>query len=107
MKTVSEWLSELDTHAIYDADWIMNNFHEETGETADWPVNSYETLVKEIQSRGLEGRLEGGPGDMYCTTQRIAWACYKQYAGGEGAAEFYGRGTQIRAWIAAIKDAGR
>ncbi len=107
LKSVSEWLSELGTHSIYEAEWLVENFKEETGEKADWPALTYKTMLKMVQDRGLGGNLSGEVSDMFTDTFRAAYWCYNKYAKGKGADEYHGRGTQVRAWIAAIKEVGK
>lgn len=105
MKSVSEWLSELDTHGIYDAQWLASNFKEETGKLPDFPKVSYEMMLAQVEERGLGGHLEGKPGDMYTDTTRAARELCERYGNGVRARNYHGRGSQVRAWIEVIKTA--
>lgn len=104
-KAVSEWLGELDTHLIYDADFLAENFKTETGKKPCWQTYGYKTMCDRIKRRGKGGNLDGEPGDRFAETYVVAAALYCEYGNSE-APELYGMGSQVRAWNEGIKAAG-
>ena len=105
-KSVSEWLSALDTHAIFEAGYLAKAFTKETGESPCWVPIPYKSMLRMIDDRGA-GNLQGEPGEDFADTFHVALACYHKYADGKGAGDFYGRGTQVESWITAIKEIGK
>lgn len=58
-KKISEFLSTLDSHGIYDADALAEDFTKQTGEQPCWNTSTVAQTRKAIAGRGLGGHVAG------------------------------------------------
>jgi len=101
-QTVSEYLSELDAHEIYDSEEIGKDFIKYTGMYPCWTGIPAEEMRKAIKARGLGGELDGNM-DMISGFQ-MAEACAMQYANFRPVV--VGRGSLFRECIRVLKQKG-
>lgn len=100
MKKIHEWLSELDSHGIYDAKQISENFKKETGVEPCWGHHSAGAIKAMIEARGLGGNFDGD--EPAIAGYEIAEALAEKY-GDTSFAIFHGRGSRFRAALASIE----
>lgn len=103
MKKIHEWLSELDSHSIYDAKQIKENFKKETGTEPCWGHHSASTIRAMIEHRGLGGEFSGD--EPAISGYEIAEALAEKY-GDTSFAMYHGRGSRFRAALESIEKAG-
>lgn len=104
---VSEFLSELDSHGIYDAELLAADFKEKTGEKPCWSTFSAKQTAKTMANRGLGGTIKTkDPKKMLAYGYTTAIACASEYVPGFQSTKL-GRGSAFGEAIAALQKAGR
>lgn len=99
---VSEYLSELDAHEIYDSKAIGEDFLKATNTYACWDGIPAKVMREAIKARGLGGELDGDM-DMISGFQ-MAEACAYKLAEFRPVAQ--GRGSLFRECIRVLKHKG-
>ena len=100
----SEWLEGFDSHGIYDAKRIAQDFKKKTGLDPCWPVHSAKEMVGMIEARGLGGDFHGttpavsGYEIAEALAETLAKSCTHQ--------SFHGRGSRFRDAMQALKENG-
>lgn len=111
MKKPSEWLSDFDSHGIYEAEACEKDFRESCGPLPTdpvpvWPVHSVAATRQAIKARGVGGIVNGNSRDRVCYGYEIANALAEHYAKFSGFRRFHGRGSQFEASVRALHEAG-
>ena len=84
---VSEFLQTLLSYEMYDEPRLSEEFRKETGHEAGWPTTN------------------NGP-IQYARGYEVAMWCEEKFAGTRESHQFYGRGSQFRAALKALKEKG-
>lgn len=103
---ISDWLSTIDSHGIYKAEPMMQDFKASTGyEPEGWPIHTHRDTARAMRNDHRGGQLDEAPADTkeiwgYELAQHLAY----QYA------KFHttkmGRGFAHRDCIAGLKAKG-
>ena len=101
---VSEWLAQLDSHNIYDAQGVAEDFKKETGLEPCWPTHSAREVVGMIKARGLGGSFHGNAPAV--SGYEIAETLAENFTKSEDHRRFHGRGSRFRAALIALEMAG-
>jgi len=104
MKKVSQWLEEMDSHAIYNAELCAKDFKKETGLEPCWPVHTVRSCAKHIQARSLGGDVRGDPEEKVCYGYEIANALAETLANSYAHRRFHGRGSQFDCAIQVLRE---
>ena len=102
-KSVSKFLSSLNSHEIYDSEGLAKDFTMETGEQPCWPVHTVQETKKAISERGLGGRVNGNNGGC-CYGWEVAAALAQKYA--EYRSSKMGRGFLFNDCLTALQKGG-
>ena len=108
IKTVSEFLSELDPWSILDSTEYKKAFKEETGIEPEWPDYSHSIMLARIRSRGKGGELHG-PGKAklrYVGALDVAEWFARKFLGPEYRHSKFGMGSGFRTCVGDLKNAG-
>lgn len=100
---VHEWLEQLCSHDIYDADGAAEDFRKETGLEPCWHCHTADEIKGMIQARGLGGSFHGNQPAV--SGYEIAEALAENLAQSKSHHQFYGRGSRFRAALEALKQA--
>ena len=108
----SEWLSTLNSHSIYTANGVQEDFEKSVdfpvevgvGELPLWPIHSVSATRQAIEERGIGGYIDDGGDVAY--GYEIARAVEKRFLGTDNGGRYQGRGSQFRAAIEALQSAG-
>lgn len=104
MKTISEWLSNIDSHGIYDAEPCAKDFTSETGKEPCWPTHSVAATKQAIQARGVGGSVNGKSDERVCYGYEIAESCAEKYAHSTAHQSLQGRGSRFRVAVMALEN---
>lgn len=106
MKKVSEWLKELDGHAIYDYQGLAKNLKDETGSAMR--IGDGETIEQVNQSfghfKGVVEKIRGNGKERVITGYEVATELAKDLASFRSPC--IGRGSVFRTCVDAIERAG-
>lgn len=104
---VSDWLSELDSHDIYDSTFAKADCLEKTGVEINWPEHSHQQTASAIKQRGLGGSLKVDAAGKMCYGWEMAEAAARQLLKQPlWSSGYFGRGRQFRAAVEALVEAG-
>lgn len=105
---ISDWLSRLSSHDIYDHKALCESFVEKTGQAPQWPSYSRAATRQAIKNRGLGGELrDGAASDEMAYGYVVAESLADHYAPGVNDCTAMGRGTRFRAAVGALRKAGK
>jgi hypothetical protein len=105
LQSISEWLSELDGHSIYDSAKLKTDFEKHTGQKApDWPEYTPQQTRATMQARGLGGTHNNPTGAKECWGYTLAAHLASKLANYSSPA--MGRGRSFWDCVSAIKKAG-
>ena len=103
---ISEWLLQIDSHAICGSQDAKDDFQKETGQCPTWPEHTREQTARGIKERGLGGSVMVGPSrTMMCFGWEMAEALARKYAEFGGSC-YEGRGRRFWAAIEALQAKG-
>lgn len=106
MKKVHEWLADLDSHGIYNAQGAAEDFRKDTGQEPCWPTHSVARAKADIEARGVGGYVAGPDSELVAYGWEIAEALADKFAPGKSAHRmYYGRSRRFRAALEALKGA--
>ena len=103
---VSEWLETIDSHGIYEAAPCAADFTKETGKLPCWPTFTVAQTITAIKKRGIGGSVNGKPNERVAYGYEIANALAENLAATSSHRKYSGRGSQFRAAVEALKNAG-
>ncbi len=101
---ISKWLSQsVDSHGIYDAELLAQNFYQRTGEKAFWSSYSVAETKRALKQRGLGGEVKGKGRVVYgySLADDLASHYLPDYR-----CDKFGRGSQFREALSALFQAG-
>jgi hypothetical protein len=102
---ISEWLSELDSHGIYDNAACRADFQAKTAKQPSWPGHTMTRTLAYIKHRGIGGHVDGHPDQRMSYGWEIAEGLADKYAPGPRMS-FEGRGRRFREAISVLIKAG-
>jgi hypothetical protein len=112
MKKVHEWLEELESHSIYDAEGAAADFEQATGKQAPWRGSGWHhtQVLRQIIDRGLGGNLAEDNGHLLIAGFEIAERISEDYRAqqlhnGRSHLLYSGRGRRFHACISDLKKA--
>ena len=103
MQQPSEFLAELDSHGIYDAEHLAEDWRKNTGLEPCWPTHSVAATQATIEGRGLGGQVSGEGKTAW--GYEVAEAVALELCGDTGY-PYHGRGSRHREAIRMLVAAG-
>jgi|SRR3990167_8393053 len=100
---ISEWLAQLSSHEIYDAEKIAKDFTKNTGLKPCWHVYSAKAIRGMIKARGLGGSFSGEKEAV--AGYDIAESLAETLANSTAHRRFNGRGSRFDAALTALRTA--
>jgi hypothetical protein len=101
---VHEWLSELNSHDIYNHAGISADLQEKTGHAPPWEPVTVARQQAAIDARGVGGHCDGAPDELTVTGWVVAATLAEKLCGFHSAK--MGRGRIFRESVDALKEAG-
>jgi len=99
---VADWLSELDSHSIYDSGALELELAEKVlGVPTNWPSQTQPAVKRAMDRRGLGGTIAPDDGKRLATGHEIAEFLAVELAGFRS--RCHGRGSIHRSCIAALR----
>ena len=104
---IGKFVSDLDSHSIYEEPKLSHDFEKETGKKACWPTHSIgNTSSTKGEFKGVEGELRGADHERCSYGWEIARSIEREYVGTDEGGKYNGRGFAFRASIEAIQKKG-
>jgi hypothetical protein len=104
LKKIHKWLSDLESHAIYEAHELAKDFKKKTGLEPCWPVHTVQATAKAITRRGLGGTLNLDATGNSAWGWEIATALADKYGHNSEHGQFMGRGRIFFAALDSLKE---
>ena len=105
MKKISEFLSELDSHSIYESEPMKKDFKEQTGQEPVWGEYTERQTAEAMESRGLGGYMNPADGKKLCYGYDVAKSLAQKHAPGYRCTKM-GRGFAFQEALEALRNAG-
>ena len=109
-KKVSTWLSELDTHGVYNSDGLAKSFTQDTGIEAPWLGQGHnaDVMLTIIKSKSEFGALYTDVNcEKHISTYELVYTCVDQFVTPlPWQHNKSGMGSAVRACIEKIKQCG-
>ncbi len=106
LKTISEFLGEIDPWGIFDSAAMKDDFLKSTGIEPKWPEFSEARTKKIMADRGLGGTMPKPSGKMLCYGYTTAIALASRHVPGFQSTKM-GRGSSFWEAVEALKKAGK
>lgn len=107
MKTISEFLGDLEAHQIFDAAGLAQDFTQATGVEPCWPTHSLQETKAAIVDRGLGGSIPAAVAGPCAYGWEVAEALADKYGTHQAYRTKMGRGTRFNLALDSLQKAGK